>query len=327
MTAAIQGQKKSHHFIPQFYLRGFLDPDQVAAGQNVLWVYRPGSKPKPKGTKAVACEDFFYDATDLPAEVGSIEDKLAQIEAIAAPTFQKLRSGEIRLTDQEKGELAMFVALMLSRTQSSREQTNTITAQFMRLRDKRALDVPGEIERIVAEVERTTGEKLDVSAVREAFRLVVEGHIHVTQSSKAWNIKQMFERAYEFGDLFERMRWELLEAPLGEAFITSDSPVRIFDPAAVARGPKEFQFTEGLQLQCPISSRFLLVGSFGPGQDRREQIPADWVRRFNWNQMAHASGQIYAALKSEKLQSEFDCVVNVRPPVIPRLPDDFLEGS
>ena len=29
-------QNESHHFIPQMYLRGFLDPEQVSKGQNLF---------------------------------------------------------------------------------------------------------------------------------------------------------------------------------------------------------------------------------------------------------------------------------------------------
>ena len=49
-------EKEWQHYVPQMYLRGFLDPELVKKNQHVLWRYRPGEKPQAKGTKVVAAE-------------------------------------------------------------------------------------------------------------------------------------------------------------------------------------------------------------------------------------------------------------------------------
>ncbi len=59
-------KKEWHHYVPQMYLRGFLDPELVRKNQHVLWRYRPGEKPQAKGTKVVAAESLFYNVPELP---------------------------------------------------------------------------------------------------------------------------------------------------------------------------------------------------------------------------------------------------------------------
>ena len=80
---------QNHHFVPQLYLRGFLDPALVAKGQHQLWRYRPGEKPVAKGPKGVAKEFMFYATPETPGHENDTEDVLAKIEATAAPHVQK----------------------------------------------------------------------------------------------------------------------------------------------------------------------------------------------------------------------------------------------
>ncbi|PYV67272.1 MAG: hypothetical protein DMG96_39770 [Acidobacteria bacterium] len=56
----IEKMKKNHHYVPQLYFRGFLDPLEEAKGQNVLWCYTIGKRPKRFPTSRVGCKEFFY---------------------------------------------------------------------------------------------------------------------------------------------------------------------------------------------------------------------------------------------------------------------------
>ena len=67
---------ESHHFVPQLYLRGFFDREQVAKGQNVLWSYRAGMKPLARGTKAIAAKTLFY------RELSASEDEIDGVPLI-----------------------------------------------------------------------------------------------------------------------------------------------------------------------------------------------------------------------------------------------------
>jgi hypothetical protein len=141
------------------------------------------------------------------------------------------------------------------------------------------------------------------------------------------NIKEMFENAEKYDDLFARMRWNLLEAPADEPFITSDNPVLLVDPArAAAKSPKDYKAPSfAAQLQFPVSPRYKLIGDFrGPSQ-QVVPVTAARVRAHNANMLRHSHKDVYASYRSDALQRALERRFREREPLIPTLPDDVLD--
>jgi len=103
-------EPKRHHYVPQFYLKGFTEHDS-------LWVYdlekreirqqRPGS---------IAVKKHFYSVTNEKGERdNSVELALSQAEGAAAPAVAALARGESE-SEEQRGDLAFFAALMKNRT-------------------------------------------------------------------------------------------------------------------------------------------------------------------------------------------------------------------
>ena len=318
---------KNHHFVPVSYLRGFLDPNEVAQGQHVLWRYRPGEKPVRKGPKGVAAEEFFYQAPETPGHEDDTEPVLAEIESLVAPHLEKLRAGDIGLSPQEKGELSSFIALCFTRTVAYRDLVNSMMVGVFRLRAKKILETEGELDRIA---ESVTEDKdiepalANKESIRRELQAVVAKERTVTQQSKGWTIKQAFERSTEYSDLFEGLTWLLLEAPDGEAFITSDNPVILIDPGVV-RGSKRYRHSSLLQFHFPVCSRYYLVGAAIPPPVRHSPIRPEYVAALGENQMRHARREVYASYRSAALQEQLNRVFRERDPLIKELPEDLLD--
>lgn len=316
--------KHKHHYVPVFYTRAWIDPTQP---KNVLWRYRPGQHPG-KGPEGVGYEDRFYDAPELSPELNTIEDSLMEMENVAAPHIHKLRRGEIAaFTAREKAELSTFLSILLTRTPLYREMVNSVLAQLHRVSAKKMLREEGGIEELVESNVRLGGERIDVEKVREAMHSLVDGDIVMTQTSKAWNIKEMFENADKYDALFARMRWNLLEGPAHEPFITSDNPVLLVDPArAAARSPKEYRAPSlAAQLQFPVSPQHMLVGDFRGPHLQVVPIRAAKFRGYNGNQLRHTDKEAYASYRSDALQRALNRRFQEREPLIPILPDDVLD--
>jgi hypothetical protein len=314
---------KNHHFVPQMYLRVFADP---ASKQGELWRYGPGFKPQLKAPKGIAWEDYFYDvAGELPPEDNDMEAFYGETETIAALHLEKLRAGNIKLTPQEKSELATFISLMRTRTRSYREQVNTIASKMHVLAAKEMLETNGAIEDLIEKNIRLGGERLEVEQVRSAMQAVVDGKVIVEQKSKAWTIKQALESSDQLDALIESMNWNLFEAPNGLAFITSDNPVVINDPLGRARGPNGYRPTKMTQLHFPVSAKYLLIGdSLGPNETV-QKASADHVAKYNYNQIVSAHREVYAPFNSDALQAEVDRVFREKPALVPELPADLLK--
>jgi hypothetical protein len=108
--------KTFQHYVPQLYLRGFLDPIEEAKGQCVLWLYTIGYSPKRVPTKKIGGEDFFYNyEEDDGTQQVWIEDDLSRLEGHTAPILRKLGIGDTHLSPQERSEFSGFLALTFCR--------------------------------------------------------------------------------------------------------------------------------------------------------------------------------------------------------------------
>jgi len=228
---AKKSKQKWQHFLPQMYLRGFLDPDEVSKGQHVLWVYQPNAKPISRGPKGVAAHAHFYTATELGDEDrNAAEDALAQIESQAVARLEKLAAGDIKLTAEEKAEFATFMAITMTRTPFFREAANTIAVAEQLYLMKKTLDTPGEMEKLLDRAETMYGKRTNEAKAREAFQSTLAGEVTITQESQGWSVRQIFERATQIDGRLANMRWALLEAAEGSMFLTCDNPVLIAMP-------------------------------------------------------------------------------------------------
>ena len=315
-------EKERQHYVPQMYLRGFLDPEAVKKNQHVLWRYRSGAKPQAKGTKVVAAESLFYNVPERPNSPNEGEDALAEVEGQTAKRLGKLRDGDIHLTPQEKSEFSTYVAIQLTRTPFFRKVMNKGAGVRILAEMKETLNQPDGVQKLVATAAAKGAGKINPVAAREAIESALAGNITIDQVSTGWFVKQMLILSLQIDHILESLHWQLLEAPMDFAFVTSDNPVTIIDREAARAGPKGFKFTKAMQFQFPISSRFLLTGIFIPGRpDERVPVDADRVRKFNRNQMHRAQKKIYASFYSEELRADFDRISEERPLLIPDLPE------
>ena len=260
-----------HHYVPQMYLRAWLDPAEAKKGQHVLWVYKQGLHPKRKGTKAVGAETAFYLSETAGAE-NATEPQIGKIETVAAAHLAKLRSGDIDLSDQERAEFATFMGITKFRTKFARELMNATAIEILRQGFEKTLR-EGRVPKIVADFEKERGKKFDIpiEKVEAAAQKIADGTTRLTQESKGWSIRSAFERGEILGDVLGQIPWGLLEAPANEAFITSDNPIHIADPPAKGSGPKGYRNTTAMQFVFPISPRYLLMGDFVNRRDGKRR--------------------------------------------------------
>lgn len=311
-----------HHYVPRMYLNAWRDPNE---NDRVLWVYKPGLRPKRKGSKAVAAEMGFY-ASEIQGAENTTEPLIADIETIAAKHLQKLRTGDLNLTDQERAEFATFMGVTKWRTKYARDLMNETAVELTRQAFEKTLR-DGKMPRIVAHLEKERGTQLDVSIemIEAAAAKIADGSPELIQSSQGWSIKTAFERGEEFGNLLRQVPWGLLEAPAGWAFVTSDNPLHAADPVARDSGPKGFKFTKAFQFVFPISPRYLLMGDFVNRADGKAKLDPARVRYFNSRHVEEAYQQIFASFRSDKIQGLVDKIFSRRKPLIGKLPSGMLD--
>jgi hypothetical protein len=321
--------KKNHHYVPQLYLRGFLDPLEEAKGQNVLWCYAIGKKPKRFPTSRVGCKEFFY-AFEKDGETQLlIEDKLAEMERIISGPLQKLAAGDIRLAPQERSELAGFLALMFSRGERAFDFTNKLFLDVHAAKTLDWLKNPDEFNNWIKQYEETTGEKLntDYDRMKEFMEKVASGEIRGEQTERGWTLKIMMELMVDMIPLFEGMSWGLLSAGDDEMFLTSDNPVVVSDPKA-SMNERRVQYSNMASFTFPINRKHCLQGINEGGsrpRDGRQALRSAEVRMTNRMVAEQSYKFLYAPMRSDHIQGMMEKVYKQRRPILPSLPKEILD--
>lgn len=118
---------KRHHTVPQFYLRGFSESDQIGT------VQLPGDRRFLQNFRKAASETGFYNLEGHPDGPDVFEKMLSEIEGDAAAVLLKIEQGAWPLEQPDRDCLAHYIAVQAVRGPEQRRNMEFIAAQFARL--------------------------------------------------------------------------------------------------------------------------------------------------------------------------------------------------
>ena len=152
-----------------------------------------------------------------------------------------------------------------------------------------------------------TGENIDTE---EFLRKLTGGTVEVTQASREWSLREMFEAMLFLQKVIFSMKWTFLLAPKDDAgFLTSDNPVSLFDPVGGPLGGIGFASSPGAHFAFPISRSVALLAQHQQGPEIAE-LNAFRVRRVNKGTITRVDSQVYAPFGSASIQRILDIVVS-----------------
>ena len=106
-----QSKKKMHHYVPEFYLKKFVDPNT-----SMIWVYEKTSgNVFQTSPNKVAKKRYYYSFITENEETDSeAENFFNLIEGEASKAFEKIINEE-ELNNDEKWFFSIFISTMLTR--------------------------------------------------------------------------------------------------------------------------------------------------------------------------------------------------------------------
>jgi len=283
-----------HHFVPQFYLRGFRDPLSLGAMPKDQWLWvadRARGEVKARAPRNVGARTN-YNA--LPEAQGheSAEQVLSQLESVAAPIIRSLNNGVSRLPGQERVDLLFFAAFLGVRTPFFRDQMEGFAAGILEDLLQQTASHPEYYHagvRATATVE-LTDEEIEASRLRAltpgAFKIQVRPLLSLFAAFEGAN-----RAVYPH---FNAMRWAILRTDPGLFFVTSDNPVSWADMSP--RPP--FYEGHGLRMRnvevvFPVGPEVCMLGTWnGPTGALRAQKRL--VDAINLRVARFAVSEIYA---------------------------------
>lgn len=128
MEASDRNHPKNQHYVPQFLLRNF----SFDNGEHVFCFDKKLHRRFPASVRDVASEKWFYDFKEGVPD-SSLEPAMTDLEATASLTINRklLTDRTIRaLSQQDRLDLSLFMAVQMLRTRGFREQMRDIDAQM-----------------------------------------------------------------------------------------------------------------------------------------------------------------------------------------------------
>ncbi len=225
-------QPRKHHFVPRWYLEGFADPNT-----GFLHVYDGSRKQwrRQKPNKIMVARDYYRQPW---APDGSDEYALEKlfgedIEPNAKRAVFNLINNE-HMTGDDLLDLFMYMSFQRLRVPRQGEMAKAVTEQMTR----KFVDEHPELK--------------DVSQALQDGWLTLE----MNEISRFEFMKSLFS---VFSRVFHYMVWELVRAPEGEFFLTSDSPVSLYNAAVLPPAEAGLQLA-GTLVYFPLSKTHLLEG-------------------------------------------------------------------
>src|SRR5205085_3409919 len=302
------GKKKRHHYLPQFYLKGFVDP----MNQPYLWVYEKGVlEIKPVSAKDAGLEKDYHSFINSEGERDSetIENILQKIEDAAAPVFQKIHNQEV-LGEEDRHILASFLSLMLTRVPNFRRNVEKSTGEIIKQIGQIYAANSEYFEDSLKLYEEETGEKLDMSP--EEFRaLILEGNYELSMGPK-FSLRMM---GIDLSQVLLDKTWFYIKATDRVKFLTSDNPIFYHDPTR----ERDSYWPEGLgdentEVTFPLSRELVLVASRRKGV-RPGYLPLGHqvAKDINRRTVMSAMRFVYSSQKSEAINRLVQKYVNSSP--------------
>jgi hypothetical protein len=305
LALLIAGTGMKGHYLPQFYLKGFTDPETPPGHEPYLWVRKAGSDPtswKRRGPRKVAVQANYYETNEAEAT-------LSRLEGLTAPVLQKVRQ-RLPINEEECGYLATFVALMMTRVPALHDSLQGFFSElaskgFWMMCQAFAED-PRRLDAFKQQYHRETG-KSDLDNV--TVEQLVDPRRYTVTATRPAAIGAAFSVLSFAAGLIFRMGWRIFYSKAPVYFITSDHPFFMVDPNIP---PSTYGITgtgglvsPDIEVTLPFGREVALFASWKQDHVGYGDAPSDVVERINIRTTLAAKRLLIAAkphfLGSERL--------------------------
>lgn len=309
---------KRHHFLPQFWLRGFAHTQH---GKD--WTFQMDTTrraaPRRVDVKTAASRRRLYAVRSEDGASNRLEGYLALVESHGAPALRRLLRAPGSLTPADRATIAYLIALQMMRTPSASEQITRIANSALKT-------AAGQFFSDADAVADLYRERFDVGATAETIERFREdvlaqlraGEIRLDGSDGA-AFATAFQHAIQDVPIVIACHWTLLRTAKG-GVITSDRGYAIHDPTPpypwAAQGLLSSERTE---VTVPLGDGHCLLikpGFADAALDIRELSAAELellnLRTFGWAQ-TYVFGRSQAALQAVRVASRRHPARVIRP--------------
>ncbi|MFB6328535.1 DUF4238 domain-containing protein [Pantoea deleyi] len=216
--------KKNHHYVPQYWQRGFKGTSGHIFGKF-------GSTIRRISSKTIMKEDWLYTVFDEnwnPSDI--LEDTISVMESKDAQLFQRLQSQGYIMTPSDRDQLCSALALQASRhpdiLERGRRLANELGTVLANAHSMTLIDFKcGVAEFGINETEAHDLHVILTSRTQEQLALELAELLSLSPQSSQLPVQEAILAAPQIMETIKALELSLLEAPLGEAFVLGDTPL------------------------------------------------------------------------------------------------------
>lgn len=284
--------KANHHYIPQFYLRGF--SHGVGRQAQVFAFDSDTNKSFTTLVRNIGSKRHFNRVEAHGIDPNHVEDGMAEIEAEIAPHLEQVIEAKAFPGPEHFNSIVSLMAFLSARNPRLRGRMSDfhrdVAEQFM------SISVSSkEIWESQTKEMRRSGVLVEESVTYEDMKRFHENknyEIKVEQTHLIGLELKMSELIFEH---LSKRSWCFVSASNNHQFITCDDPT-VLSWTEKVRQPNPYSPGHGLQNTIVIftlSSELALVGLFEDLPERSDYLP-DQVTALNTAVARHSRNQIYA---------------------------------
>lgn len=292
--------RKCQHFIPQGYLRKFTIENE----KSLIWEYDKENgliSERPVSVRKVCFRNYYYYQRNNKGEIDhvSLEDAFSKIENTGIQIIEKLKTenlpSRLIINEEEHGQLAFFIALVLTRNPGVRDGINQFHGSFAHqtlhgLYNSGSLPEPPTIIK----------DLLEQKGIDNVMKLTIFPEV---------SLGPMIEIARAIALEMLKKIWVFYIPADNKTFITSDNPVSFRMAEGYPNGPvgPSHPYAE---ITIPLRKDLALITtpSVGVSKDKAKELQYACFRAdeqgtsaINKRTAASALQHVYSSQKSDEL--------------------------
>ncbi len=287
------GGPRNHHFVPQYYLKGFAKP-RSKIGKLFVCDLSERRRFRTKPRNVAARRD--YNRVDIEGvDPNIVESQLSEVEGKADQALRRIFVAQSIANEEDFAMVLILIALLFLNNPTFRKQRDDIISNVAKQMMGNMLATPERWASVASQAEAGGVNLNDSVSYEEVREAVATGRI-VPHTMNHALIAQEMQLWPDIVPLLRARKWQLLisDAVTGE-FATADKPcvLRWTDPA-LNKGP----YGVGLgspdsTITFPLSSHLALFGTF-EGENLTLPASPEIVATFNFQTMMGAIRQVYS---------------------------------
>jgi hypothetical protein len=290
MAKEAKAAPRKQHFVPQFYLRGF-----VGKKDQLFVIDRPSKKTFRTAPKNVAAERDFNRVDVEGMDPNAVENALAEFESKVAPAFERVKAAKSLADKEDRDAVMNLICALAIRNPRQRSAINDFIGELAQCVAELGLETKERWESQVAQM-KAAGIWDDSSSVSyEVMKKFIEERRYKIEVAKKFNVAMEIAQHHPLLQHLRNRKWQILVANEGSGgFVTTDVPVCIRWSDGQDHGIFSPGFgVPGTEVIVPISTNLVLRGTF-EGEENVVEADLFTVGRVNSLLVSNAEKQVYA---------------------------------